>query len=86
MEELHAARGAHRCAQWILMRRRDVHSTGALISANDICNVDALVIHRSRKHSSSGSEKSLARAGIAGLFHPDVILGVQQNLCGELQG
>ena len=54
----------------ILMRRRDIYRTGVTISADDLCNVHAVVIDRSRNQSGPGRQESLARAGIARFFHP----------------
>ena len=53
-------------------------------STDQLYYVYALVIHWNRNQVSPGRHESLARAGIARLFHTHEIFGIQQNLCGNL--
>ncbi len=84
IEQQHASRGRHRDAQRILMRGSDVHRARVARAANPFGHDEPFAIHRHRNQSRSTHQQRLPRAGIARLFEPHALIGIEQHLRGKL--
>src|SRR6476646_3570209 len=85
MQKLQAARGAHCCANWILMRRCDKDSPSLPIPFDACGDIQTFIVHWNRHREAAGQSQNVSSQPVARFLHPGRIPGVEQDTRRNLE-